>query len=350
MQRIPLARPTWDDEMRQAAIATLDSGRWVKGPQNQAFGQSFAAHCGALAAIPCQNGSAALWAAMRLADIKQGDEVIVPSLSFLASATCITLVGATPVFADVDEYWCISYEQIVEKITPRTKAVIAVQLFGQPFDERIVDLCKQNNLILIEDAAQAHGGMMGEKMAGSIGDIACFSFFPSKNMAVGGEGGMITTNRPEFAERLNALVNHGRSDRVTAQELGSNLRMSEVSAAIGNVQLQRLDGWVSRRREIANRYLNEMTIQGLPLAKPGHAWHQFCINTSTSLIEHLDSLGIDSRVHYPIPIHKQSIYASEEVLKRTESICENLVAIPVFHEMTDEEVDRVIQAVNSFAN
>jgi len=364
MLRIPLARPSWDDEMRQAAIATLDSRQWVKGQQNITFGASFADYCGALAATPCQNGSVALWAALQLAEISAGDEVIVPSLTFIASATAIPLVGANAVFVDVDEYYCMDFHALKEAITEKTKAVIAVHLFGQVIDQRIVELCQQKHLVLIEDAAQAHGASITDKtgkktFTGAIGDIACFSFFPSKNMAVGGEGGMITTSKQHYVERLNGIVNHGRSSRIEAQQLGSNLRMSEVSAAIGSVQLLRLDNWLQRRRDIATRYLqecggNEKLILPKIRENSQHAWHQFCIlvENEVALIKHLDEELIDARVHYPIPCHKQPVFTKHPQhnvnMETTDSISTKLVAIPVFHEMRDDEVERVIAALNSY--
>ena len=364
MLRIPLSRPSWDDEMRQAAIATLDSKQWVKGQQNIAFGQSFADYCGALAATPCQNGSIALWAALQIAEISTGDEVIVPSLTFIASATAISLVGADAVFVDVDEYYCMDYQAVKEAITKRTKAVIAVHLFGQVIDPRIVELCQQKQLVLIEDAAQAHGASITDEagkrtFAGAIGDIACFSFFPSKNMAVGGEGGMITTSKQHYVERLKAIVNHGRSSRTEVQQLGSNLRMSEVSAAIGTIQLLRLDNWLQRRRDIATRYLQECgsnakLIMPKTREKSQHAWHQFCIlvEDETAFTNHMDEHMIDARVHYPIPCHKQPVFSNHPqhhaVLTKTDSISNKLVAIPIFHEMRDDEVERVISALNGY--
>ena len=247
MSRIPLARPFWDEECKTAAMNALSSGRLVKGPQAKAFGSEFANWCGALAAVPCQSGSAALWAAMRLLDIGPGDEVIVPGMTFIATATSVSLVGATPVFADIEnEFWCICPDDVERKITPKTKAVIGVHLFGQPFSSRLKEICKLNNIALIDDAAQAHGTMLEGEIAGSIGDIACFSFFPSKNMAVGGEGGMITTTRAYLAYRMRRLVDHWRDDSLESIELGTNLRMSEVSAAIGRIQLKHIDNWTMK--------------------------------------------------------------------------------------------------------
>jgi len=365
MQRIPTARPSWDDEMRNAAIETLDSRKWVKGDKGKQFGSAFAEYCGALSAAPCQNGSSSLWASLRLLGIGEGDEVIVPSFTFIASATAIPLVGATAVFVDIErEFWCLDYDTIEAAITSKTKAIIGVHIFGQPYDPRIIDLCKTKNISLIEDAAQAHGATQistyGEKLvAGSMGDVGCFSFFPSKNMAVGGEGGMLTTTNPELTEKVKAITNHGRAPNLESMELGSNLRMSEVSAAIGLVQLSNLEKWVERRREIAQKYndaFENHPLISVPKVRDGaeHAWHQYCVYTKQpdELMKHLDKNAIDSRSYYSIPCHHQAVFTKHRQFKTpmpvTDEVAGNLVAIPVMHELTDQEVERIISAVRSF--
>ena len=169
MTRIALAKPYWDDECEKAAMSALSSGRWVKGPQAKAFGEEFANWCGAIAAVPCQSGSAALWAAMRLLGIGPGDEVIVPGMTFIATATAVSLVGATPVFADIEaDYWCICPDDAESKITSKTKAIIGVHIFGQAFSPRLRTICDSHNIALIEDAAQAHGTTLEGKMAGAV--------------------------------------------------------------------------------------------------------------------------------------------------------------------------------------
>jgi perosamine synthetase len=365
MERIPTGRPSWDKEMRIAAMAVLDSKRWVKGAQGRAFGEAFAAHCGALSATPCQNGSSALWAALRIANVGPGDEVITPSYTFISTATCILLVGATPVFVDVEpDYFCLDVNAVQNAITPATKAVIGVHLFGQPYDPRLLALCDTHNLALVEDAAQAHGATQqlpdgSKRTAGSMGDIGCFSFFPSKNMAVGGEGGMLTTTLPAYTAKISGITNHGRSPDLEAMELGSNLRMSEVSAAIGLEQLKQLDRWVERRRTIAARYteaIEENTFLQPPKVRPGaeHAWHQFCVHTTApeALVAHFDRLGIDARRYYTVPIHQQSVFAHHSQhgtdLAVTNTLGATLVAIPVMHELTEKEILRIIQALKEF--
>lgn len=366
MERIPMARPSWDDDMRAAALATLDSGQWVKGAQVREFGKEFANYCGVKGAAPCQNGSSALWAALKIAHIGPGDEVIVPSYTFISTATCIVLVGAKPVFVDVEEdYFCLDIEAVRKAITPRTKAVIGVHLYGHPYDPELLDVCREHSLILVEDAAQAHGATQrmdsGEqRVAGAMGTLGCFSFFPSKNMAVGGEGGMLTATTEHYVSRIQSVMNHGRAPNLESIELGSNLRMSEVSAAIGRKQLNRLDGWVAARRSTAIRYTEAlMAHQSLtpPKVRAGaqHAWHQYCVKTDSpeALMEHLHDAGIDSRRYYTTPIHKQEIFANHEqhseVFPVTDALGSCLVAIPVMHELTEHEIQRILTALNSFS-
>ena len=353
-----MARPSWDDDMRQAALQTLDSLHWVKGPEGRAFGKEFSEYCGAVQGTPCQSGSVALWGALRLLEIGPGDEVLVPSLTYIATATCVSLVGATPVFVDVEpDYWCVDIASLEAARTPNTKAVIAVHLFGQMSDDALVDWCHQHDIAYIEDAAQAHGAVSAKGIkAGGVGDVACFSFFPSKNLAVGGEGGMMMTRREDLAARMDALVNHGRDARLESHELGSNLRMSEVSAAIGRVQLHRLEGWLDRRRTIAARYHQAFAnLDGIeiPEIRHGteHAWHQYCllVENPDGLRHALDAAEIDSRVYYATPCHRQEVYADQPqhhaAFPVTDTIAHRLVAIPIFHQMSNEQVERVIQAV-----
>jgi len=366
MGRISIARPSWDDEMRQAAIDTLDSLRWVKGEQGKAFGHEFAVFSGAIHATPCQSGSVALWAALRLLGIGPGDEVLVPSLTYIATATCVSLVGATPIFVDVEpEYWCISLEHLEQARNEKTKAVIGVHLFGQMYDPEIIDWCKKHSIALIEDAAQAHGGEMyvdgGSKGAGACGDIGCFSFFPSKNMAVGGEGGMLTTTVSTISQRMQSFVNQGRDETLESFEVGSNLRMSEVSAAIGRVQLEHLPSWVKRRNEIASIYstsFKELLGLTTPKTRPNttHAWHQYCLIVEQPLEfkAYLDQHDIDARIYYAKPCHHQKVFQNhhqyQQPLKLTDELGPKLVAIPVHHQLSEDDVERVIEAVTAFTS
>ena len=363
-ERIPLARPSWTEDMRGAALATLDSGRWVKGPQGRAFAEEFAQYCGVEFASPCNSGSGALIAALRLLNIGPGDEVIVPSLTFIATATSVSMTGATPIFAEVEgDYWCIDVEDTERWITPRTKAVIGVHLFGQCYDPLLINLCKRHNIALIEDAAQAHGGSIlfaGKKqMVGALGTVSCFSFFPSKNVAVGGEGGMITSANSEIGLRIRSIVDHGRDGSLQSQEVGTNMRMSEVFAAIGRKQLEHLDLWLKRRRMNAERFTvtianNQLLEAPLVRKDTQHAWHQYCVKTDAveEFVQHMSNHNIASRVIYPTPCHKHPVYSdhpqSNDSFATTDALSSSLVAIPVHHELTEEELKRIVQALQSY--
>jgi len=360
-EKVPLGRMFIDDEMREAALRVLDSGWWIKGAEAEGFGQEWADYCGALAGAPCSNGSVALIAALRLLDVGPGDEVIVPSHTFIASATCIDQVGATPVFVDIEpDFYTLDPDSVAAAITPKTAAIIGVHLYGQPFSARVFEIAESNDIPIIEDSAQAHGAELNGQRIGGIGDLATFSFFPSKNMAVGGDGGAILTSREDLSTRISQAIDHGRQDKYRHDFLGSNFRLSEIQCAIGRVQLKHLDGWVARRNEIAARYtgafagLSNLTI---PSVREGcvHGWHQYVVRVSDrdSFMAHLDACNIGSGVHYPIPCHLQPLYASHPqhaagALPVTEAVCADIVSIPVMPLLTDDEVARVIAAVTSW--
>ena len=358
--RIPMGRMHIDDEMRATTARILDSGAWIKGPESKAFGAEWADYCGAISGVPCSNGSVALIAALQVLGIGPGDEVIVPSHTYIASATCINLVQATPIFVEVEEdYYTIDPDAIEGAITDRTRAIIAVHLYGQPVDPRVFEIGRSRGIPVIEDSAQGHGGSLNGQRIGSFGDIATFSFFPSKNMAVGGDGGAIITTRPDLTEHIRMFIDHGRSDKYRNDILGTNFRLSEIQCGIGRVQLKHLDGWVNRRNKIADRYLSSFEELGLnlPVVRPSavHAWHQFVLRVADreAFIKHMDSKGISTGIHYPIPCHLQPIFASHPQgnlgsLPFTENLCDHIVSIPVFPLLEDEEVDRIIDAVCSF--
>ena len=358
---IPLGRMFINDEMREVVSDVLDSGRWIKGPHSKAFGAEWAAYCGALAGTPCSNGSTALIAALRLLDVGHGDEVIVPSHTFIASATCIDQVGATPVFVDVEEeYHTLCPDEVEKAITDSTKAIIAVHLYGQPISSRVFEIAKNYNIPLIEDSAQAHGAELNGQRIGSMGDLATFSFFPSKNMAVGGDGGSILANREDLADKISMAIDHGRLDKSRHDFLGSNFRLSEMQCAVGRVQLKHLDDWVARRNEIAARYneaFSSLEWTNPPAIREGalHAWHQYVLRVDNrdEFQAHMDEKGVSTGIHYPIPCHLQPLYEShiqhrQGALPITEAICESVVSIPVHPHLTDDEVEQVISAVKSF--
>ena len=361
-ERIPMGRMFIDDEMLDTAQRILASGQWIKGPESKAFGAEWAEYCGALGGTPCSNGSVALIAALHALEIGSGHEVIVPSHTYIASATCISLVGATPVFVEIEEdYYTLDKEAVELAITPRTRAIIAVHLYGQPVDPEIYKMAWRHGLAVIEDAAQAHGASINGKRVGSFGDVATFSFFPSKNMAVGGDGGAILANSDEdLLQRISTFIDHGRSDKYRNDLLGTNFRLSEIQCGVGRIQLKHLDSWVERRNEIAARYsaafatLNHLKI---PKVREGaiHAWHQYVIRVGDreSFQAHMNSMNISTGIHYPIPCHLQPVYSDHPQgqrgsLEYTEAVCDDIVSIPVMPLLTDDEVERVIDAVTSW--
>lgn len=351
-----------NEEMQTAVLDVLNSGRWIKGPHSKAFGAEWAEYCGALAGTPCSNGSTALIAALRLLEVGAGDEVITPSHTFIASATCIDQVGATPVFVDVEEEYHTLDPQLVEAaITPKTKAIIAVHLYGQPISPQVFEIAKSHGIPLIEDSAQAHGAELNGRRIGSMGDLATFSFFPSKNMAVGGDGGAILANREDLAEKIGMAIDHGRLDKYRHDFLGSNFRLSEMQCAVGREQLKHLDGWVFRRNEIAARYnaaFSTLSWTSPPKIREGvlHAWHQYVLRVTDreAFQTHMDEHGVSTGIHYPIPCHLQPLYEehpqhNEGALPITEAICKSVVSIPVHPHLSDDEVERIIAAVTSFS-
>ena len=356
--KVPMGRMFINDEMMETAQRILASGYWIKGPESKAFGAEWAEYCGALSGTPCSNGSVALIAALHSLNVGHGDEVIVPSHTYIASATCITLVGATPVFVEIEEeYYTIDSAAIEAAITPLTKAIIGVHLYGQPMGTDVYTVAKKHGIPVIEDSAQGHGGALNGQRIGSFGDISTFSFFPSKNMAVGGDGGAILTNREDLIQRVSTFIDHGRSDKYRNDVLGTNFRLSEIQCGIGRVQLKHLDGWVERRNEIANRYseaLSELTHIKIPKVREGatHAWHQYVLRVGDrdAFQSHMSSMDISTGIHYPIPCHLQPVYSEHPQGKRgtleyTEAVCDDIVSIPVMPLLTDEEVQRVIDAV-----
>jgi perosamine synthetase len=319
--QIPIARPVVGPDEVAAVSDVLMSGMLAQGEKVAEFEQKFAGYCGTAHAVAVNNGTAALHAALLAAGIGPGDEVIVPAFSFIATATAVSMCGAKPVFADVDEQtFTIRPDQVKERITPKTKAVIGVHLFGQPFDvDPILEICEAHAIPLIEDAAQAHGALYHGVKAGNLGKLACFSFYATKNM-ITGEGGMVTTNDKPLADKLRLIVNHGQSEKYLHTMLGYNYRMTDIAAAIGVVQLKKLDKFNMRRRKNAEYYAANLTAKGIVKPKVAdnvqHVYHQYVIQVTpefplsrSALMDLLKAKGIGSAVHYPIPIHRQPLYA-----------------------------------------
>ena len=347
-------------QMEKAVLDVLSSGSYVLGKNVTAFEQEIADYIGTKRAVGVANGTDALQLALRALDIGPGDEVITVSFTFFATAEVIGLVGATPVFVDIDpNTFNIDYTQLEKKITPKTKAIIPVHLYGQPVEiDPIIEIAKKYNLYVIEDCAQAIGATYNGKKAGSFGDIGCFSFFPSKNLGAYGDGGMITTNSDFLAERILGLRNHGGKVRYYHEELGLNSRLDEMQAAILRVKLPHLDKWNEQRREAAYRY-NELLkgVEGVetPVELKGTTcvYHQYTIKTPArdAMHEKLKEKGVMTMIYYPVPAHLQEAFKNLEIaegcLPITEDLTKKVLSLPIFPEITDTQQKQVAEAIKS---
>lgn len=358
---IDIARPTLGEAERRAVEAVLTSGEFVKGRRTEAFEAAFAAAHGARHAVATNSGATALLAALLAHGIGPGDEVIVPSFSFFATASCVLGAGAVPVFADIDPAtFCLSVAAAEAAVTPRTKAVMPVHLFGQPaamlgFEQ----LCARRGLLLLEDAAQAHGATVGERPVGSFG-TAAFSFFATKNMTTL-EGGMVLTNDAAVARRLRMHRNHGRDGGALHEIAGSNFRMSELAAAIGLVQLERLPELNARRRANARELGRSLTGVVVPREVPGttHVFHQYTVRVRPGadrdgVVQALNAAGVGARVYYATPIHRQPAVANGGAparvdLPETERASREVLSLPIHPGLTPADLTRIRHTVNRLA-
>jgi dTDP-4-amino-4,6-dideoxygalactose transaminase len=338
----------------------LDSTSYTGGRYVEEFEQAFAQYCQLKYAVGVNNGTSALHLAMVILGIGKGDEVIVPANTFIASAWAVTYTGATPVFVDCHPgTWQIDAQKIEEKITPRTKAIIGVHLYGQPFDiDAVKGVADTYDLFLVEDAAQAHGAAYKGKRVGSFGEMACFSFYPGKNLGTYGEGGAITTPKKAYAQHLQRLRNNGSTERYYHDEVGFNMRMGSLEAAVLSVKLPYLDEWNSRRKQIAHRYQQEITNTRITLQQqPDFAqsvYHLFVVTTPdrAHLMQYLNKRQIFPGLHYPLPCHLQKAYThlgyQPGDLPEAEYLASHCLSLPMYAELTDGEVEWVIDALNKY--
>jgi perosamine synthetase len=363
---IPIAKPIMGDEEARVVEEVLKSGMLAQGERVKEFETSYSKYIGVQNSVAVSNGTVALDLALKALGIGQGDEVITPSFTFIATANSIMFQGAKPVFADVDDLtFNINPDDVLEKITAKSKAIIGVHLFGHPFDVKAVqEICEDYHLLLIEDAAQAHGAEYEGKRVGSFG-IGCFSFYPTKNMTTG-EGGMITTNSADIAETCRLLRNHGDSGKYHHITLGYNYRMTDIEAALGIIQLRKLDGFNERR--IKNvEYLNEhITTSGLKLPykkkEVKHVYHQYAVTieegegfpmSRDAFVQYLRDKGIGCAIYYPLPIHKQPLY---QRLGYTDdnvqcpvatAVSEKILSLPVHPALQEEDLRYIAETINT---
>lgn len=347
-------------EVFEAFEKVYEKTAFSGGPFVEEFEKAFSTFCNVKHTIGVSNGTTALHLAMLALGIGAGDEVIIPANTFIATAWGVSHAGATPVYVDCTaDTWEIDITKIEEKITPKTKAIIGVHLYGQPFDiDAVAAICKKHNLKFIEDAAQAQGAYYKSKPIGSFGEMACFSFYPGKNLGACGEAGGITTNSDEYTKHLHSLRNHGSMVRYYHDEIGYNYRMGGLEGASLSIKLKYLNDWNNRRRAIAKRYQSEVKNPKIKMqAQPTWAdsvYHLFVVTTDNKekFVKHLDSKNINAAYHYPVPCHLQKAYAHLGYKKgdfpNSEYLAENCVSLPMYAELTDAEVSHVIEALNSY--
>ncbi|NOR48567.1 MAG: aminotransferase DegT [Methanosarcinaceae archaeon] len=354
---IPIAKPLLDEKEIDAVSNVLRSGMIAEGAQVAKFEEAFANYIGVEHAVAVNSGTSALHASLLAHSIGAGDEVITTSFSFIATANSILFTGAKPVFADIEyDTFNVDTDSIIDKITPKTKALMPVHLYGHPAEMKaIMEIAEDHNLIVIEDACQAHGTTYGGKKVGSFG-TGSFSFYPTKNMT-SSEGGMITTDDKAVAERARMIRSHGSKQRYLHEIVGYNLRMTDISAAIGLVQLGKLDDFTSIRKENANILSDGLgDIDGIivPVVRDGcsHVFHQYTIRAENrdGLAAMLNNSGIGTGTYYPIPIHKQPVYRDlgyNDNLPECDKAAGEALSLPVHPGVSKDELNEIIENVKN---
>ena len=326
----------------------LTNGRYILGPEVAAFEEEFARYCEVKHAVAVGSGTEALHVALAAMGAGAGDEVITTAHTAVATASAIRLCGATPVFVDVEPgTWTVDPKLVAAAITPKTKAIVPVHIYGQPADlAPILAL----GVPVLEDCAQAHGARYGGRRVGSLGILGAFSFYPTKNLGAIGDGGAVVTNDDELAKRMRLLREYGWAERYVSSTDGWNTRLDELQAAILRVKLRHLDDDNARRRAIAKRYDEALT--AIPVVRDGveHVYHLYVITSGRrdALQQHLRERGIGALVHYPVPVHKQPAYATNDSLPNTERAAATVLSLPMYPELKPDEQEQVIKAVLEF--
>jgi dTDP-4-amino-4,6-dideoxygalactose transaminase len=346
-------------ELQQRFAQVLEDGQFVLGPNVKAFEEEAAAYLGVPATVGVANGTDALVLVLDAMEIGAGDEVICPSFTFYATAEAIARRGAIPVFAEIDPAtYNLDPEDVDRRISARTKAIMPVHLYGRCADmDAIGEIARRNGAVVIEDAAQAAGSTYKGRPAGSLGDIACFSFYPAKNLGAIGEGGAVVTDNPEHAERIRTLRDHGSKEKYTHELLGYNYRMEAVQGAALRVKLKRLAAWNEARRAVAAQFRRAVSgVELLADAEDGmQNYHIFPVlsDRRDALRSHLANHGIETGIHYPVPAHRQPVYLdlglTTTKLPVTEMVCGRVLSLPMHPYLTASEVETVAQRIGEFA-
>jgi len=359
VRRIALSRPFINGEIRQAILDVLDSGRFILGPQCQQFERELARLAGRKHAVLSSSWTAGVYLLHLAMGLGPGDEILVPSHTAFPSIEPMLHCGARPAFIDIDDTYCLDPDLVEAAITQRTVGIMPVHLYGHPADlDPITDIARRHNLWVIEDCAQAHGALYKGRPVGSIGTAAAFSFYPSKNLTVLGDGGCVLTDDDAIAERIRMLRDHGRRSKYTHEVAGLNLRFNEIQAAAGRVALRHLEELNARRRDAAARYRARLAgVAGLPgeRAWATPVYHMFVIRSRhrDDLARFLTERGVETGIHYPVPNHLQpavtSILCHLPGLPRTEQAAGEILSLPIHGEISLDEVDYVSDCIIEFS-
>ena len=349
------------EEIDRAIQKVIEDSAFIMGPHLKTFEENFARFCGVKHAIGCSSGTTAVHLALLAVGIKPGDEVITVPNTFIATTECISYVNGSIKFVDVKEDTALmDIDQLEKVITPKTKAIIVVHLYGQmPDMERIREIANDHDLLLIEDAAQAHAAEWRGHQPGFYGDVASYSFFPAKNLGCFGDGGAVVTNDDELAEKVRLLVNHGRMSKYEHLMEGYNYRLDALQAAILNVKLKHLPKWTELRREHAAFYNDHLPDEiERPVEAKGakHVYYMYVIRTKKrdKLMSYLKERGISTGIHYPVPLHLQPAYKNLGFKKGdfpvSEKLADEILSIPVYPELTDEQLNYIVDTIEQFFN
>jgi dTDP-4-amino-4,6-dideoxygalactose transaminase len=354
---IPLSRPPVDDEIKQAVLTAIDSRQYILGPQCREFEAELARYVGVRHCVLSNSATAGLWLTLRALGVKAGDEILVPSHTAFPTIEAICFAEATPIFVDADAFYTMDPTDAAAKATPRTVGVMPVHLYGQPVDlDAVRELASRLGVWMLEDCAQAQGAAWKGKIVGGFGRAGVFSFYPSKNLTVMGDGGAIVADDDEIAARCRRLRDHGRLNKDVHSEVGFNLRFNDIQAAIGRVLLRRLDAMNDHRRALAARY--DAALAGLPLElpleRPGarHIYHLYVVRTPrrAELAAFLKTRGIQTGIHYPVATHRQPAVErfAGGPLPVTERLVGEILTLPISAGHTEAEIDTVAAAVREF--